>query len=166
MVAALQRSASQPRSRVRRSSPCLRSSRRPRTRHRRAASCAATAPGNCVRPRARPDRLPRRSRPPRSDSRRRGRTTGTTFGPDCSRPSRVAESACRTGRRDFRGANSWNRIEPNLVESNQVWSWRISLPIVFVFFEWDRFAVGTNVWPSKIPYTFLASFARQSCASA
>ena len=35
----------------------------------------------------------------------------------CSRPNRVSGSACRTGHRDFRGANSWNRVEP----------WRISL---------------------------------------
>ena len=70
-----------------------------------------------VRPRARRDAPLHRSRSLQSDNRRHGRTRGTTCGPDCSRPNRVSQSACRIGHRDFHEVNSRNRVEP----------WRISL---------------------------------------
>jgi signal transduction histidine kinase len=72
------------------------------------------------RPQLHPDATLRRSRSPRSDNRRRGRTTGKTYGPDCFQPNRVSQLACRIVRRDFREANSRNQVEP----------WRISLQIV------------------------------------
>ena len=116
-----------------------------------------------VRPRARRDRLPRRSRSPRSDNRRRGRTRGRTCGPDCSRPNRVSGSACHTGHRDFREADSRNRVEP----------WRISLTsdvVLCLDFVMSLNETGLlsklNILRGTLRYTFTASFARQSCASA